>query len=278
MNFRVRDRVALAIYSLCGLGVAVLVAFMGYLLYTGTINIRLPLLGYAGTVIGAFAASVVMLVYSLCMLRLALRRKPKKDRNSVTLQGTEQGNGEVRVSVQALDALVKQAIAGNSEGVADIKTNIINHDDSISVKIEMSLHGDAHIPNITMLLQSTIKSFIEEFSGIAVRDVSIMVKTIIPVMPQLAIEEGAKREPLVLEENEVSAVPAIEAAEETAPAEETPVQETAEPAEEAQSVQETAEEAEPAAFEEAEESAEQLYTEDAPEQTDAAAEDTQEEA
>lgn len=206
MNFRVRDRIALAIYSIIGLCISAVFACIAFLLYNGTLSVQLPLIGYAGTVIGAFVLALFMLIYSLCMLRLSFRHKPKKDRNSVTVQNTQQGNGEVRVSVQALDALVKQAVAGNSEGVADIKTNIVNHDDSISVKIEMSLHGDAHIPNITMLLQSSIKNYIEEFSGIAVRDVSIMVKTIIPVMPQLAIEE--KPSPVVLEENEHREMPA----------------------------------------------------------------------
>lgn len=263
MNFRVKDRVALAIYSLCGLGAALLVAYMGYMLYTGEISARLPLLGYAGTVIGAFAMAVVMLVYSLCMLRLAFRRKPKKDRNSVAVQNNQLGNGEVRISVQALDALVKQAIAGNSEGVADIKTSIVNHDDSISVKIEMGLHGDAHIPNITMLLQSSIKSFIEEYSGIAVRDVSIMVKTIIPVMPQLAIGDNASPEPVVLEAEEQAEIapPQVQPIEET-PAEENVQEEADESVSDAEYEPETA--GQPSAYEEAPEAGEQAAYDEEP--------------
>jgi len=234
MKFRLRDRIALAVYSVIGLAVSIALGCVAYLLFNGTIKAYISLLGYVGTVVGSFAVALVMLVYSLCMLRLAFRHKPKKDRNSVTVQTTAQGNGEVRVSVQALDALVKQAIAGNSEGVADIKTSIVNHDDSISVKIDMSLHADAHIPNITMLLQSSVKSFIEEFSGIAVRDVSIMVKTIVPVMPQLAIEE--RPAPVVLEDSEHCETPApqlqpiVEPEEEPAAPEPTVAEEQAEEA------------------------------------------------
>lgn len=220
MKFRLRDRIALAIYSLLGFVAAALFAGVGYLLYTGMLHVQLPLLGRAGSMIAANVLAVIMLIYSAFMLRLAFKHKPKKDKNSVTVATSEQGNGEVRVSVQALDALVKQAVAGNNEGVADIKTSIVNHDDSISVKIDMSLHGDAHIPNITMLLQSSIKSYIEEFSGIAVRDVFIMVKTIVPVLPQLAIEE--KSAPVVLEENEHREMPApqLSEAQTESPAEE----------------------------------------------------------
>jgi uncharacterized alkaline shock family protein YloU len=97
------------------------------------------------------------------------------------VQHTE--NGSVRISVAAMDTLVKQAIA-HDEGVVDIKTAIINHEDSISVSIDMTLASDVHIPNVTMMMQRTIKNFIEEFSGIAVREVTIMVSKIIEVTPQ----------------------------------------------------------------------------------------------
>lgn len=230
MIFRIRDRIALAIYALFGVCAALAIGYIFVVVERNAVSIVL---------LGGLAASVILLVYSLCMLRLALRRKPRKDKTSVTVQNTDQGNGEVRVSVQALDALVKQAIMGHTEGVTDIKTSIVNHEDSISVKIEMSLNGDVHIPNITMLLQSTIKSFIEEFSGIAVRDVSIMVNTIIPVMPQLAIAEQSAPETVVLTEDEHGEIPAVEApAEEPAP---TPAEEPAE--EPAPAQEESAEEA-----------------------------------
>jgi uncharacterized alkaline shock family protein YloU len=92
-----------------------------------------------------------------------------------------------------MDTLVKQAIA-HDEGVVDIKTAIVNHEDSISVNIDMTLASDVHIPNVTMMMQRTIKNFIEEFSGIAVREVTIMVSKIIEVTPQppLALPEKAE--------------------------------------------------------------------------------------
>jgi hypothetical protein len=40
----------------------------------------------------------------------------------------------------------------------DIKTSIINHEDSISVSIDMTLASDVHIPNVTMMMQRTIKN------------------------------------------------------------------------------------------------------------------------
>lgn len=129
----------------------------------------------------AGAAALIVLVWGLKILSLSFKRAPKQDRASVSVQHTE--NGSVRISVAAMDTLVKQAIA-HDEGVVDIKTAIINHEDSISVSIDMTLASDVHIPNVTMMMQRTIKNFIEEFSGIAVREVTIMVSKIIEVTPQ----------------------------------------------------------------------------------------------
>ena len=114
------------------------------------------------------------------LLILAFANHAKFDKSSVAIQNAE--NGSVRVSVQAMDMLVKQAVA-QTEGVADVKTRIENHEDSISVHVEMALNSDVYIPNTTMLMQHKIKSFIEEYSGIAVREVTIMVNKIMEVQP-----------------------------------------------------------------------------------------------
>jgi uncharacterized alkaline shock family protein YloU len=133
-----------------------------------------------------FAA--VYCAWSIYLIVNALSRKPRVDKSSVSLQSGE--TGSVRVSISALDTLVKEAVS-NVKGVGEIKTYIINHEDSITVKIEMELLSEEHIPNVTMLMQRDIKSFIEEYSGIAVREVSIMVLAIkITEKPQLRQDEA----------------------------------------------------------------------------------------
>jgi len=132
-------------------------------------------------------AAALYCAWSIYLIIKAFSRKPRIDKSSVSLQSGE--TGSVRVSVAALDTLVKEAV-NNVRGVGDIKTYIINHEDSITVKIEMELLSDEHIPNVTMLMQRDIKSFIEEYSGIAVREVSIMVLAIkIPERPYLEDRE-----------------------------------------------------------------------------------------
>jgi uncharacterized alkaline shock family protein YloU len=184
MKISFSERLLLALTGILGvffagaLGVA---AYLGdkLVLTAGSYKVQL----YSGLwpALAAGVVALIVLIWSLKLLSLAFKREPRMDRSSVSVQHTE--NGSVRISVAAMDTLVKQAIA-HDEGVVDIKTSIINHEDSISVSIDMTLASDVHIPNVTMMMQRSIKNFIEEFSGIAVREVTIMVSKIIEVTPQ----------------------------------------------------------------------------------------------
>lgn len=184
MKLNFFERLLLALTGILGVFFA---AALGIVSYAGN-RLQLTLGSYAITlrqgvwwVVLVGVIALVALGWALKLLSLSFKREPRTDRSSVSVQNSE--NGSVRISVAAMDTLVKQAIA-HDEGVVDIKTSIINHEDSISVSIDMTLASDVHIPNVTMMMQRSIKNFIEEFSGIAVREVSIMVSKIIEVTPQ----------------------------------------------------------------------------------------------
>jgi uncharacterized alkaline shock family protein YloU len=209
MKLSFTERLLLAFTGILGVLIA---AALGAVTYYGD-RLTLTIAGFAVTLKSGVWPAVVLgvvaliaLIWALKLLALAFKTEPRQDRSSVSVQHTD--NGSVRVSVAAMDTLVKQAI-GRDEGVVDIKTAIINHEDSISVNIDMTLASDVHIPNVTMMMQRTIKNFIEEFSGIAVRDVSIMVSKIVEVraQPPLALPEkpapGAARD--ARSETEISA-------------------------------------------------------------------------
>jgi hypothetical protein len=181
MKLKWVDRILLALYVL--LAVALLAAGGCALFWPGAdeaidrLGIWIgqnSLIAYAALAV----AALVFLLWSIRLLTLAFKRESTQNKSSVSIQHTE--DGAVRVSVAAMDTLVKQAI-GHADGVVDIKTRIVNHEDSITVKIDMTLEADAHIPNVTMRMQRSIKNFIEEFSGIAVREVEILVSSVKPV-------------------------------------------------------------------------------------------------
>ncbi len=194
------ERLLLAVTGVLGVFFAMALGAVAYLgdrlgLSLGDWRLTLKSGLWPMVVIGVIALTV--LVWGLKLMALAFKREPRQDRASVSVQHTE--NGSVRISVAAMDTLVKQAIA-HDEGVVDIKTAIINHEDSISVSIDMTLASDVHIPNVTMMMQRTIKNFIEEFSGIAVREVTIMVSKIIEITPQPPLKLETSQPAKALEE------------------------------------------------------------------------------
>ena len=180
MKIRIIDRILLALYALLGL-LALAGGCFAAIDHARALNLLQRV--YANVhdalwlqIVGVVVA-LLLLLWTIYIFMLSLRHEPKYEKGSVSVQNTE--NGTVRVSVVAMESLVKQAI-GRVDGLVDIKTRIVNHEDSITVRIDMTLSTDVHIPNVTMLLQRSIKSFIEEFSGIAVREVEIMVSEIVP--------------------------------------------------------------------------------------------------
>ena len=173
MKMKFIHRLMLALYALLGLCALAMAAcriflpdFYGQI--TGEVwqlFEKLPFLPYV--------LVALLLIWSVGMFLLAFRRDSKKhDRSNVSIQNTE--DGAVLVSVEAIETLVREAI-GQSDEVLEVKSRVINHEDSITVTVRMVMSTNAHIPNITMLMQRNIKHYIEEFSGIAVREVIITV-------------------------------------------------------------------------------------------------------
>ena len=190
-KLRVIDRLLMALYAL--LGIALCVALGAAVHYRDQLSFAINGSTYNLSdnpivVLALVVAVAVILFLSVRALLIAMRLIGRIDKSSVAVQNTQ--DGAVHVSVQAMDMLVKQAVS-KTEGIADVKTRVDNHGDSITVHVEMTLNSDVYIPNVSTLMQRNIKSFVQEYSGIEVREVSIMVNRIMEVQahPPLQIAE-----------------------------------------------------------------------------------------
>jgi len=237
MKMKVSDRILMALYAFIGAivltvsGVCTvapdLAELLGLAVHNGLENwIALQIL--------LLLLIIVLLACSVRLMMLAVRREGSAPSSSAAVQ--ESVNGAVRVSVRAMETLVRRAVS-QTDGVLDSKIRINNHDDSVTVEADLVVGIEAHVPAVTALLQRNVKGIVEEFSGIAVREVVVLVTEIRdnapPALPAPK-DESAQTVVVVPEAVEVK----TEAAEQT----DGPV-EAAEPAEE------TAEEAPQAAFE-----------------------------
>ena len=132
MNFF--ERLLLAVTGILGVFFAAALGVVAYYgdqlgLTLGDYRLTLKSGVWPAVVLGVIA--LIALVWGLKLLALAFKREPRRDRSSVSVQNTE--NGSVRISVAAMDTLVKQAIA-HDEGVVDIKTSII-----IGIRIDTTI-------------------------------------------------------------------------------------------------------------------------------------------
>jgi len=164
-------------------------------------------------------AIVLLLVCAWGCVNLALRRGRKTDHEFVE-QKTD--GGELRVSVKAIEGLVRKSVARHDElELTDVK--IWNGRDGLMVSLRCNTAADISIPLAMDAMQKQLKEYILESTGISVTEVLVDVED-----AEAQLEGGTYRL-----NDAVSCTPSCartaESSEQAAPAEETeeePAEET----------------------------------------------------
>ena len=125
--------------------------------------------------IAGIAALGIYLILCIAQLALIFRRRRKGDRGFIEVDSSE--NGRVRLAISAIEQMVRQSVT-NIDGLNDMKIGIKNQDDAIEIGVRASIMSGCHVPTITMNMQHAIRQFVEVNCGVAVREVSITIKSI----------------------------------------------------------------------------------------------------
>ena len=128
-------------------------------------------------------------VWALYVVFIHVKRERSRHTGFVSVQDSD--NGEVLVSVAALHSLASKAVA-NMDGVTCKDVRVIEHADSISLKLKMTIMGDRNIPNATAEMQRAIRTHIETHSGIVTDIVAapdLFVSAPVPVQDAKPEEE-----------------------------------------------------------------------------------------
>lgn len=94
------------------------------------------------------------------------------DRGFITVDSSD--TGRTRIAVGAVEQMIRQAVRG-VDGIAEMKSNIVNNEDAISINVNVAILSGAHVPTVTMNIQRAIRSYIELNCGVAVREVCVSV-------------------------------------------------------------------------------------------------------
>ena len=126
-------------------------------------------------IIGAAVLAVYVLLSVLAVMFIFSGRQKRHERGFITVDSSDAG--KTRIAVGAVEQMIRQAVR-MVDGITEMKTNIINLDDAISIIANVTIASGAHIPTVTVNIQRAIRSYIELNCGVAVREVSVSVHAV----------------------------------------------------------------------------------------------------
>ena len=222
MKMKVIDRILLGVYAF--VSALALIALLVCVVSSGAAW-ALVNMGF-GARISLCVLLAALIAGAVYLIMLSFRPEGSAPSSSASIQ--ESSEGSVRVSVRAMETLARRAIE-QTDGVLDSKLRIINHEDSVCAEVDIVIGVETHVPVVTAMLQRNIKGIIEEFSGIAVREVVVLVTEIRNNAPAAlpAPKDEQMKQVVIVPEKVEHEVPAAEEAAEAEQAEE-PVAEASE--------------------------------------------------
>ncbi|UJF31254.1 alkaline shock response membrane anchor protein AmaP [Paenibacillus hexagrammi] len=126
----------------------------------------------------AIVISIVLLLISIRFVYISVRRG-RAQAPSID-QRTE--IGDIRISMETVENLSLKA-AGRTKGVKDLKSRVRVNQSGLEIMIRTVVDGESSIPDLTEDMQSNVKRYIEEVTGIPVASVTVYVANIIQSAP-----------------------------------------------------------------------------------------------
>lgn len=170
------DKLLLFIYSLAVAAGAVTIILYGFewigaefdLFDPDVLESSLPIK------IGVLSVGFVMLLISLRFLYISVRsgsgRAPSIDQRT--------SFGDIRISFETVENLALKT-ASRMKGVKDLKARVHIAETGLEIVLRMIVDGEHSIPELTEEVQRSVKSHIEEITGIPVASVSVYIANII---------------------------------------------------------------------------------------------------
>ncbi|NEW06211.1 alkaline shock response membrane anchor protein AmaP [Paenibacillus sp. SYP-B3998] len=122
--------------------------------------------------------SLIVLLISIRFLFISLRRS--RAQSPSIDQRTD--FGDIRISMETVENLSLKA-AGRSKGVKDLRARVKVNQSGLEITIRTVVDGETSIPELTEEMQSAVKSYIEEITGIPVANVTVFVANIVQSAP-----------------------------------------------------------------------------------------------
>ena len=84
-------------------------------------------------------------------------------------------NGTTSISMAALDEMIRHHCA-QEPGIADCFTALQSDEDGLSVGLRLSVRPETELSSLASRMQKSVKEYLENITGIPVKDVSILIE------------------------------------------------------------------------------------------------------
>ncbi|MCL2545323.1 MAG: alkaline shock response membrane anchor protein AmaP [Clostridia bacterium] len=124
-------------------------------------------------------AAALLIVLAVLVFWIVLPRR-KGRFSTFALQKTE--NGELKISVKALENLVQKCISQHPE-LTVVSLAIYSNEATVQAELRVTLQSDINIPLAISALQKEIKQYVEACTGVDVEAVLVSVESTVPPVP-----------------------------------------------------------------------------------------------
>lgn len=117
----------------------------------------------------------VLIIFLVLSIKLFFVGVKPRASSSTLIKHTELGI--IQVSINALEAMAQKAIS-DFEEVKDMRISISNDIDGISIRLKILVMPDVILPELSVAIQEKVKSYIENHSGVTVKEVLVYIDTL----------------------------------------------------------------------------------------------------
>lgn len=173
---RVVDKLLLFLYSIVIAIISVVAICIGFQWISADVSIDAIDRLYSSSTIQLTVAivGIVLLLISLRFFIVSLSR------GAVSSQSVDQRTeyGDIRISIETLENLALKS-AMKQRSVKDLRARVHATDSGMEIVLRAVVDGEESIPLLTEEIQSAVKSYVEEITGIPVTNVSVYIANII---------------------------------------------------------------------------------------------------
>ncbi len=153
------------------------VVFFALVLLIGTCIWYTPVLAAVISVIGSsvyikIAASAILLILLVLSFRSMLVSTHKAKENALMAASTDEGG--IYINLDTVSSLAKTAVK-KVDGVKELRVKTVVNDEGANIAVKAALSPEVVIPEVSALIQQSVKVDIETLCGIKVKKVTIQI-------------------------------------------------------------------------------------------------------